>query len=113
MEKFEWQNASTCSNSPISELEDNLCAPIELFDDNILGDEFKKEVVIPYFKCIYKDLTLRSDDRKMGISKHTFLNVSTNSSICDLNEASTPLATNRSTRESADSSTCIVTSLFQ
>ena len=35
----------------------DLAGKIELIDDNIiLNEEFKKNVAIPYFKDIYKDL---------------------------------------------------------
>ena len=51
---------------------------IELIDDNIiLNDEFKKNVAIPYFKDIYKDLAAQSDSKSKGINKVSILNVST------------------------------------
>jgi hypothetical protein len=50
---------------------------IELAEDStVLNEEFKKNVAIPYFKDIYKDLSSQSDDKSKGISKVTLLNVS-------------------------------------
>ena len=50
---------------------------IELIDDNIiLNEEFKKNVAIPYFKDIYKDLSAQSDAKSKGINKVSVLNVS-------------------------------------
>lgn len=50
---------------------------IELIDDNIiLNEEFKKNVAIPYFKDIYKDLAAQSDAKSKGINKVSILNVS-------------------------------------
>ena len=50
---------------------------IELVDDNIiLNEEFKKNVAIPYFKDIYKDLAAQSDSKSKGINKVAILNVS-------------------------------------
>ena len=47
---------------------------IELVDDAILNnEEFKKNVAIPYFKDIYKDLVAQSDDKSKGINKITML----------------------------------------
>ena len=37
---------------------------IELIDDEANSEEFKKGVALPYFKDIYKDLMLQSDDKK-------------------------------------------------
>jgi hypothetical protein len=38
---------------------------IELVDEALLNNEnFKKNVAIPYFKDIYKDLVGQSDDKK-------------------------------------------------
>lgn len=39
----------------------------------IESDEFKKEVVIPYFKDIYKDLVSRSEKKSQGINKVTII----------------------------------------
>jgi len=39
----------------------------------IESDTFKKEVVIPYFKDIYKDLASRSDKKTSGINKITII----------------------------------------
>lgn len=50
---------------------------IELIDDNIiLDEEFKKNVAIPYFKDIYKDLAAQSDAKSKGINKVSVLNYS-------------------------------------
>lgn len=50
---------------------------IELIDDNIiLNEEFKKNVAIPYFKDIYKDLAAQSDAKSKGINKVSVLNYS-------------------------------------
>ena len=48
-----------------------------MIDDNIiLNEEFKKNVAIPYFKDIYKDLAAQSDAKSKGINKVSILNVS-------------------------------------
>jgi len=39
----------------------------------IESEAFKKEVVIPYFKDIYKDLASRSDKKSSGINKVTII----------------------------------------
>lgn len=39
----------------------------------IESEQFKKEVVIPYFKDIYKDLASRSDKKSAGINKVTII----------------------------------------
>lgn len=44
--------------------------------DIILNDDFKKNVAIPYFKDIYKDLAAQSDSKSKGINKVTVLNYS-------------------------------------
>ena len=50
---------------------------LDLVDSNIiLNDEFKKNVAIPYFKDIFKDLAAQSDSKSKGINKVTILNVS-------------------------------------
>ena len=55
----------------------DLTGKIELIDDNIiLNEEFKKNVAIPYFKDIYKDLAAQSDAKSKGINKVSILNVS-------------------------------------
>ena len=41
-----------------------------------MNEEFKKNVAIPYFKDIYKDLAAQSDARGKGINKVSILNVS-------------------------------------
>lgn len=51
---------------------------IELVEDLIVqNEEFKKNVAIPYFKDIYKDLVNQSDDKNKGINKVAILTVST------------------------------------
>jgi hypothetical protein len=50
---------------------------LEFAEDNmVLNEEFKKNVAIPYFKDIYKDLVSQSDSKSKGINKITLLNVS-------------------------------------
>ena len=50
---------------------------IELVEDLIVqNEEFKKNVAIPYFKDIYKDLVNQSDDKNKGINKVAILTVS-------------------------------------
>lgn len=50
---------------------------IEIIDDKIvLNEDFKKNVAIPYFKDIYKDLVAQSDAKSKGINKVSILNVS-------------------------------------
>ena len=47
---------------------------LEFVDDAILkNEEFKKNVAIPYFKDIYKDLVAQSDDKSKGINRITML----------------------------------------
>lgn len=47
---------------------------IELVDDKILSnEEFKKNVAIPYFRDIFKDLVAHSDNKQKGINKVTLL----------------------------------------
>ena len=47
---------------------------IELVDDAMLNnEEFKKNVAIPYFKDIFKDLVGQSDDKNKGINKVSML----------------------------------------
>lgn len=54
-----------------------LSGKIELFDDNIiLNEEFKRNVAIPYFKDIFKDLAAQSDSKSKGINKISILQVS-------------------------------------
>jgi hypothetical protein len=56
----------------------NLNGKIELVDDSIaLNEEFKKNVAIPYFKDIYKDLVQWSDNKNKGINKVSILTVIT------------------------------------
>ena len=57
--------------------QNNLTDKIELVDDAILkNEEFKKNVAVPYFKDIYKDLVSQSDDKNKGINKITMLTYS-------------------------------------
>lgn len=50
---------------------------IELVDDTqVLNEDFKKNVAIPYFKDIYKDLVQQSDNKTKGINKLSILTVS-------------------------------------
>ena len=50
---------------------------IELVDDTqVLNEDFKKNVAIPYFKDIYKDLVQQSDNKTRGINKLSILTVS-------------------------------------
>ena len=50
---------------------------IELVEDKlILNEEFKKNVAIPYFKDIYRDLVTQSENKTKGINKITILSVS-------------------------------------
>ena len=50
---------------------------IELVDDTLtLNEEFKKNVAIPYFKDIYKDLVAQSDAKSKGINRVSMLTVS-------------------------------------
>jgi hypothetical protein len=49
---------------------------IELVEDSIiLNEEFKKNVAIPYFKDIYRDLVSQSDSKTKGINKITLITV--------------------------------------
>jgi len=55
----------------------DLTGKIELIDDSIiLNEAFKKNVAIPYFKDIYKDLAAQSDAKSKGINKVSMMNVS-------------------------------------
>lgn len=48
-----------------------------MVDDTLtLNEEFKKNVAIPYFKDIYKDLVQWSDNKTKGINKVSILTVS-------------------------------------
>ena len=54
----------------------NLTGKIELVEDSIvLNEEFKKNVAIPYFKDIYRDLVTQSDNKNKGINKITMISV--------------------------------------
>ena len=55
----------------------NLTGKIELVEDHLINnEEFKKNVAIPYFKDIYRDLASQSDSKSKGINKITILSVS-------------------------------------
>ena len=55
----------------------NMTGKIELQEDSvILNEEFKKNVAIPYFKDIYRDLVTQSDNKNKGINRITILSVS-------------------------------------
>ena len=57
---------------PISNVQDK----IELADDLLLQNEqFKKNVAIPYFKDIYKDIQQWSDNKSKGVNKVSILTV--------------------------------------
>jgi len=61
----------------------DLTGKIELIDDNIiLNEEFKRNVAIPYFKDIYKDLAAQSDSKSKGINKVSILTVSEKAQTC-------------------------------
>ena len=55
----------------------NMTGKLEFAEDNmVLNEEFKKNVAIPYFKDIYKDLVSQSDSKSKGLNNITLLNVS-------------------------------------
>ena len=70
------QNTEKSSTAGVGSLAD-LTGKIELIDDSIiLNEAFKKNVAIPYFKDIYKDLAAQSDAKSKGINKVSMMNVS-------------------------------------
>ena len=70
------ENTEKTSTAGVGSLAD-LTGKIELIDDNIiLNEAFKKNVAIPYFKDIYKDLAAQSDAKSKGINKVSMMNVS-------------------------------------
>ena len=70
------ENNEKTSTAGVGSLAD-LTGKIELIDDNIiLNEAFKKNVAIPYFKDIYKDLAAQSDAKSKGINKVSMMNVS-------------------------------------
>lgn len=74
-------SAHASSVGPLSSMQGR----IELVDDSLqLNEEFKKNVAIPYFKDIYKDLVQWSDNKTKGINKVSVLTVtfSTLLSVC-------------------------------
>ena len=55
----------------------DLTGKIELAEDiNELNEEFRRNVVVPYFKDIFKDLVSQSDSKSKGINKVSILNYS-------------------------------------
>mmetsp|Transcript_64076 Transcript_64076/g.88617 ORF Transcript_64076/g.88617 Transcript_64076/m.88617 type:complete len:147 (+) Transcript_64076:57-497(+) len=51
-----------------------LTGKLEIADDEVLlNAEFKKNVAIPYFKDIYKDLVQQSDQKNKGVNKVALL----------------------------------------
>lgn len=47
---------------------------VELEEDDLIEDEnYKKNVAIPYFKDIYKDLVSQSKDKLKGVDQNTML----------------------------------------
>ena len=71
------------------------CDRLELVDESILNNEdFKKNVVIAYFKDIFKDLVAQSDNKAKGVHKNTFLTYTNLPgvigdrffAVCDLNK---------------------------
>ena len=62
------------ANATPSTSTDTAPLKITLEDDNIaLGEDFKKNVAIPYFRDIYRDLSQWSDDKSKGINKVSIL----------------------------------------
>jgi hypothetical protein len=56
---------------------EDLTGKIELAEDTVvLNEEFRKNVAIPYFKDIFKDLVSQSDAKSKGINKVSLLNYS-------------------------------------
>lgn len=59
------------------ELSADVAAGLEIPDfPSVESETFKKEVVIPYFKDIYKDLAQRSDRKDKGVNKVTLIEYS-------------------------------------
>jgi len=51
-----------------------LTGKLELTEDGLVeNQDFKKNVAIPYFKDIFKDLVSNSDDKTKGINRITML----------------------------------------
>jgi hypothetical protein len=51
-----------------------LTGQIELAEDLIVSnEEFKKNVAIPYFKDIFRDLVSNSDNKSKGINRITLI----------------------------------------
>ena len=83
------ENAAGTAAQTTGGQKEDVTGKIELIDDNIiLNEEFKKNVAIPYFKDIYKDLVAQSDAKSKGINKVSVLNVSLY--ICSINESAAP-----------------------
>lgn len=76
MESRDNPHQSTASHGGVGGLQ-QLHGKIEFVDDTLtLNEEFKKNVAIPYFKDIYKDLVQWSDNKAKGINKVSILTVS-------------------------------------
>ena len=75
------QKAQDSSHGGIGGLA-QLQGKMEFVDDTLtLNEEFKKNVAIPYFKDIYKDLVQWSDNKTKGINKVSILTVSSPTSL--------------------------------
>jgi len=62
------------SSSKIGVALATLTGQIELAEDLIVSnEEFKKNVAIPYFKDIYRDLVTNSDNKAKGINRITLI----------------------------------------
>ena len=62
------------STSKIGSALAQLTGQIELAEDLIVSnEEFKKNVAIPYFKDIYRDLVSSSDNKSKGINRITLI----------------------------------------
>ena len=84
----------------------DLNGKIELAEDTItLNEEFKKNVAIPYFKDIYKDLVSQSDSKSKGINKISLLTVSTHTHTPYLSLSTTSCASSASPKGLASKET--------
>jgi hypothetical protein len=64
------------TEQPAQRTED-ITGKIELAEDTAtLNEEFRKNVAIPYFKDIYKDLVAQSDSKSKGVNKVSLMNYS-------------------------------------
>ena len=67
---------TTQADQPVQRTED-ITGKIELAEDTAtLNEEFRKNVAIPYFKDIYKDLVAQSDSKSKGVNKVSLMNYS-------------------------------------